>query len=63
MTSKQIVIEAKTIKDAIRKALNELQAQEHEVDIKILREENKGLFGMEGAETAKIKAILKKTTN
>lgn len=59
MTIKQLVIEAKTTKEAIQKALTQLQAKENEVDIKILREENKGLFGMEGAETAKIQATLK----
>ena len=35
-------------------------AKKENVDIKILREEHKGLFGMEGAELAKIKATLKK---
>jgi predicted RNA-binding protein Jag len=60
MTTKKIVIEAKTTQEAIHTALTQLHAQEHEVDIKILREEHNGLFGMEGAETAKIQATLKK---
>ena len=60
MTIKKIVIEAKTTKEAIRMALTQLQAKENEVDIKILSEEHNGLFGMEGAETAKIQATLKK---
>ncbi|MDD4202065.1 MAG: Jag N-terminal domain-containing protein [Candidatus Omnitrophica bacterium] len=60
MPTKKIVIEAKTIKEAIEKALTQLQAKAHEVEIKILREEHNGLFGMEGAESAKIQASLKK---
>ncbi len=61
MKKKSIEIEAKTIKEAIAIALVKLNTGKENVDIKILREENKGLFGMEGAEPAKIKATLKKT--
>jgi len=56
-----IEIEAKTTKEAINTALRKLKAKKADVDIRILREEHKGLFGMEGAELAKIKATLKKT--
>jgi spoIIIJ-associated protein len=55
-----IEVEAKTTKEAIRIALERLKARKEDVEIKILREENKGLFGMEGAQLAKIKAIVKK---
>lgn len=58
MTS--IEVEAKTIKEAIDIALCELHATKDMVDIKILSEEHKGLFGMEGHKLAKIKATLKK---
>jgi len=54
-----IEIEAKTTKEAISIALKRLKAKKEDVDIKILREEHKGLFGMEGAELAKIKATSK----
>ena len=62
MKRKSIEIEAKTTKEAIKIALDKLQARKEDVEIKILREENKGLFGMEGAELAKIRAILKQKT-
>jgi len=57
---KFIEVEAKTTKEAITIALAKLKAKKEDVEIKILREEHKGLFGMEGAEPAKIKATLKK---
>ena len=55
-----IEVEAKTTQEAIRIALRRLKAKKKDVDIKILREEHTGLFGMEGAELAKIKATVKK---
>ena len=55
-----IEAEAKTTKDAIKLALRKLKAGRDDVEIKILREEHKGLFGMEGAELAKVKATIKK---
>tara|TARA_B100000315_G_C14516551_1_gene559446 strand:- start:392 stop:580 length:189 start_codon:yes stop_codon:yes gene_type:complete len=62
MEHKSIEIEAKTTKEAIKIALKKLNVTKNDVEIKILREEHKGLFGMEGAELAKIKATLKKKT-
>ena len=61
---REIDVEAVTIEEAIRKALKILQASKDQVTIKVLKEEHKGLFGMEGAELAKIKVMLKhdKTT-
>jgi len=55
-----VEVEAKTTKEAIKIALDKLNVKKDEVDIKILREEHKGLFGMEGAELAKIKVTVKK---
>lgn len=60
MKQREIEVEAKTTKEAIEIALKKLKARKEDVEIKILREERKGLFGMEGAEQAKIKAVLKK---
>lgn len=57
---KTIEIEAKTTVDAIKIALKKLRAKRDGVEVKILREEHKGLFGMEGAEPAKVKVTLKK---
>lgn len=56
---REIEVEAATIEEAIRKALKTLQASKDQVTIKVLKEEHKGLFGMEGAELAKIKVMLK----
>jgi len=60
MTKKAIEVEAKTTQEAIKIAVKKLGVKREDVEIKILREEHKGLFGMEGAEPAKIKAIIKK---
>lgn len=59
MRPKTIEVEAKTTKEAIRVALEKLKLRKEDVEIRILREEHKGLFGMEGAEPAKIKVIVK----
>ncbi|MDP8299079.1 MAG: Jag N-terminal domain-containing protein [Candidatus Tantalella remota] len=53
-----IEVEAATIEDAIKKALKTLQAKKSEVSIKVLKEEHKGLFGMEGAQKAKIRVTV-----
>lgn len=54
-----IEVEDITIEDAIRKALQILHAKKSEVSIKVLKEEHKGLFGMKGADIAKIRVTLK----
>lgn len=55
----EIEIEAKTAQEAIRVALSKLGVDKSEVYIKVLREENKGLFSMQGSKLAKIKVIKK----
>jgi spoIIIJ-associated protein len=60
LTPKSTEFEAKTTKEAIKAALKTLNVKREEIDVKILREEYKGLFGMEGAEPAKIKVTIKK---
>ena len=57
---KEVEVEGKSAKEAIEIALKKLRARKDEVEVKILREEHKGLFGMEGSESAKVKVILKK---
>jgi len=52
--------DAPTVKEAINAALKKLNVKRNAIDIKILREEHKGLFGMEGAEPAKIQVTFKK---
>ncbi|MBU1062330.1 MAG: Jag N-terminal domain-containing protein [Candidatus Omnitrophica bacterium] len=51
----QIEIEAKTAQEAIKIALSKLGVKRSEVDIRVLREENKGLFSMNGAKLAKVR--------
>ena len=59
----KIEIEAKTASEAIKIALQKLGLDKSEVDIKILREENKGLFSMNGAKLAKVRVIKKLQKN
>ena len=51
--------EGSTVEDAIRQALKELGVERDQIDIKVVCEEKKGLFGMAGAKPAKIKVFLK----
>ncbi|MCA9393534.1 MAG: Jag N-terminal domain-containing protein [Candidatus Omnitrophica bacterium] len=48
-----------TIEEAIKKALEELQVKRDDIIVKVVSEEKKGLFGMEGANPAKIKVTMK----
>ncbi len=56
---KGIEIEGNDVEDAIKKALEKLKVSRDEIQIKVVCEEKKGLFGMEGAKRAKIKVFLK----
>lgn len=55
-----IEIEAKTVEEAIEKALGILKVAREDIEVQVLSEEKKGLFGMEGARRAKIRAVPKK---
>lgn len=46
--------EGASVEDAISKALTELNVSKEEIKVKIVCEEKKGLFGMEGEKPAKI---------
>lgn len=59
---KEIEVEAKTVQEAVAIALNRLGATRKEVEIKILNEEQKGLFDLEGSKKAKIRATLKRSS-
>lgn len=48
------------VEDAIKKALLNLDVTREAIDIKVVCEEKRGLFGMKGAKPAKIKVFLKK---
>ncbi|MFC1709736.1 Jag N-terminal domain-containing protein [Candidatus Omnitrophota bacterium] len=54
-----IEVEAKTVHEAIEKALEILKVAREDIEVSVLSEEKKGLFGMEGAKLAKIRAALK----
>ena len=51
----EIETEAKTAQEAIKIALSKLGLKKTEVQISVLREENKGLFSMQGAKLAKVR--------
>jgi spoIIIJ-associated protein len=54
----EIEVEGKTTAEAVRKALKQLKVQREDVKIEVVCEEQKGLFGMEGAKKAKVKVSL-----
>jgi len=56
---KSIDVEGATVVDAIKKALTKLGVARDRVEVKVLAEGNKGLFGMKGAKQAKVKVFLK----
>lgn len=56
---KSIEIEAKTPQEAIKIALKRLGVSRDKVEIKVLAEEDKGLFGMEGATLARVRITVK----
>jgi spoIIIJ-associated protein len=51
-------VEGKTVGEAIKKALKELQVPRNKVKIEVLTEEKRGLFGMPGAKLAKIRVSI-----
>lgn len=53
-----IEVEGKTVQEAIKKALQELKLPRDKVKIKVLSEEEKGLFGMPGAKPAKVRVSI-----
>lgn len=54
--------EGSTVKEAIKKATQALGVSRKEILVKIVCEEQKGLFGMGGAKPAKI-MVIKKSQN
>ena len=52
----EVEAEGKTFEEAVKKALAILKVRRNQVKIKVLSEEQKGLFGMSGAKSAKILA-------
>lgn len=56
---KSYEFEGGTVDEAIKLALKKLSVSRDDIIVKVVSEEKKGLFGMEGANPAKIKVILK----
>ncbi len=57
--ARSVEANGKTIEQALQKALKELEANPEEVDIEILPESNKGLFGLFGSKTVSIRVSLR----
>jgi spoIIIJ-associated protein len=59
MLQEPIEVEAKTVAEAIEKALKILQVCKEDIEVKVLVEPRMGLFGMAGGKHAKIRVSLK----
>ena len=59
---KELEITGKNIEDAIEKGLRELNCSKEDVEIKVLDEGTKGLFGLMGAKPSRVLLILKDKT-
>jgi len=57
---KGIEVEGQTVDEAIKKALKLFNVSREEIVVKVVSEEQRGLFGMGGSKPAKIKVSLKK---
>jgi spoIIIJ-associated protein len=57
--SKSYEFEGNDVEDAIKNAVKALHVSRETINVKIVAEEQKGLFGMEGAKPAKIKVTIK----
>jgi spoIIIJ-associated protein len=55
---KKLLASGKTVEDAVRNGLAQLGVQEDRVNIKVLEQANKGLFGLIGAREAKVELEL-----
>ena len=63
MNSKtSIEVEGASVEEAIKLALKELKLPRKKVKIKVLSDEQKGLFGMPGAKPAKVRVTILKNT-
>ena len=56
---KSMEFEGSTVDDAIQRAIDKLGVRRDQIIVKVVAEEKKGLFGMEGAKPAKIKVTFK----
>lgn len=59
-TQKKWTFQASTVEEAIAKATTKLKCTRDAICVKVVSEEKRGLFGMEGAALAKIVVFLKR---
>lgn len=59
IASRSIEVEGSTVEEAIKKAAETLSVSRDEIVVKVVCEEKRGLFGMEGEKPAKIRVTLK----
>lgn len=57
--SRRLEFEGSTVEEAIKKASEALKIPRDNFEVKIVCEEKRGLFGMEGAKPAKIRITIK----
>nr|MBP7279727.1 Jag N-terminal domain-containing protein [Sedimentibacter sp.] len=50
---------ARTVEEAVQSALEELETEKDNVDIEILEQPTKGIFGILGSKNAKVRVTLK----
>ena len=55
---KSVTIEKTTVEEAVETALLELKAEREEVEIEVINEPSKGLFGLIGSKNAKVKVTV-----
>lgn len=55
---KNVTIERTTVEEAVKAALMELEAEREEVEIEVISEPSKGLFGLIGSKNAKVKVTV-----
>lgn len=55
---KSVTIEKATVEDAVKTALMELKAEREDVEIEVINEPSKGLFGLIGNKNAKVKVTV-----
>lgn len=56
---KSVVKVSKTVEEALAEALKELEVEEDRVEVEIIEEASRGLFGLIGAKEAKIRVTVK----
>ncbi len=59
--NKSVEIEASTTEEAIDAALKHLGVKKDQVSVRVLSEEQRGLFGMRGAKPVKVRVTIKET--